>query len=321
MGSLLKLTNNALGRLNATVSTVDTTVTLVPGQGAKFPAIVNTGEHYPGTLVRASDGAIEIVNVTGRSGDVLTVARAQENTTALAFAINDRFELRLTGGALQGELDRMAGLLDGKADASTVASKADGAATTAALAGKASTASVASKANSADVLALVGGGIVTGSVGVKAGSANGTQRLMVPMYQADGTLRFLIGFDSDDTPVMWSYGSTGANTGSVHYGNGNVTASGTVSGAVVTQTSDERHKENWQILTDAQLDALADMQLAGLFQWKHSGEWSIGGSAQEIRAIVPQAVYEDVDGYLTVNYGGLGFAIQQATLRRLWGKR
>lgn len=117
MGSLLKLTNNAIGRFNAPILTTDTSLTLVPGQGAKFPAIVGAGEHFPCTLIRASDGAIEIVDVTGRSSDILTITRAMEGTTALAFAVNDRVELRLTGGALQVELDRMAGLMTGKQDA------------------------------------------------------------------------------------------------------------------------------------------------------------------------------------------------------------
>lgn len=183
MGSLLKLTNNALGRLNAVLSTSATALSLVPGQGLLFPAIVNAGEHFPCTLVRASDGAIEIVNVTAISGDNLTVVRAQEATTALAFAVNDRCELRLTGGALQGELNRMAGLLDAKADASTVAAKADSTAVTAALALKADATALAAKANSADVLPLAGG-TLTGPLQLPLGS------------QSNLSLRFA-GADSD----------------------------------------------------------------------------------------------------------------------------
>jgi hypothetical protein len=89
----------------------------------------------------------------------------------------------------------------------------------------------------------------------------------------------------------------------------------------ITQTSDERKKMNWKHLTDAQLDALADMKLAGTFDWIDGTGPSVGGSAQEIRAIVPEAVHEDEQGSLTVNYGGLCFAMQQATLRRLWGTK
>lgn len=101
---------------------------------------------------------------------------------------------------------------------------------------------------------------------------------------------------------------------------GSAAISGTVTAATVTQTSDERKKCNWRPLADEQLDALAGMELAGIFDWRDGSGSSCGGSAQQIRDIVPEAVHEDAEGNLTVNYGGLGFAIQQAALRRLWSK-
>jgi hypothetical protein len=85
----------------------------------------------------------------------------------------------------------------------------------------------------------------------------------------------------------------------------------------ITQTSDERKKENWKPLTDVQLDALANMERVGTFDWLDGSGPSVGGSAQEIRAIVPEAVYEDAEGNLSVSYGGLNFAILQAMLRSL----
>lgn len=100
-----------------------------------------------------------------------------------------------------------------------------------------------------------------------------------------------------------------------------LTDSGQFSATQITQTSDERKKTNWQPLTDEQLDALANMQRSGVFEWIDGSGPSVGGSAQEIRAIVPEAVHEDEQGNLTVNYGGLNFAMQQATLRRLWGTK
>lgn len=92
----LKLANNALSRLSASISPTDTTVTLVPGGGAAFPTLA-TGDYFPATIVKA-DGSLEIVKVTARSTDVLTVVRAQESTTAKAFNAGDRIELRLTAG-------------------------------------------------------------------------------------------------------------------------------------------------------------------------------------------------------------------------------
>jgi hypothetical protein len=97
-----------------------------------------------------------------------------------------------------------------------------------------------------------------------------------------------------------------------------LTDAGVLSAPVITQTSDDRKKENWKPLTDAQLDALADMKLAGTFDWIDGTGPSVGGSAQEIQAIVPEAVLVSNDDArsLTVNYGGLNFAILQAMLRR-----
>ena len=43
-----------------------------------------------------TSNSLEIVKVTARSSDSMTVVRAQDNTTARAFAIGDRFELRPT---------------------------------------------------------------------------------------------------------------------------------------------------------------------------------------------------------------------------------
>lgn len=47
----------------------------------------------------------EIVKCTARAGDVLTVVRAQEGTTARAFSVDDPVELRLTAGALVAKQD------------------------------------------------------------------------------------------------------------------------------------------------------------------------------------------------------------------------
>lgn len=91
---------------------------------------------------------------------------------------------------------------------------------------------------------------------------------------------------------------------------------GNISAPVVTQTSDERKKENWREITDEQLDMLASMTKAGIFDWKDGGS-SAGGSAQQIQTIVPDVVYADSEGILSVDYGGLNFAMLQAMARRM----
>jgi len=96
-------TNNALGVLSAGITATATSVILGSGQGANFPAI--TGANwFPGTLYNAG-GTIEIVKVTGRSADTLTIVRGQEGTAASAFLTGDKLDLRITAAVLANKLD------------------------------------------------------------------------------------------------------------------------------------------------------------------------------------------------------------------------
>lgn len=98
--------NNAKSTLAAALGnnpSTDLTVTLAAGDGAKFPT-PPAGDFFKATLVRVSDGSYEIVKCTGVTGDTVTVAsggRAQEGTSALAFVVGDKFELRITKETLE----------------------------------------------------------------------------------------------------------------------------------------------------------------------------------------------------------------------------
>ena len=91
-------TNNASGRLAGSISTLQTTLSLQSGQGARFPN-PSGGDWFPLTVIRAN-GDMEIMRCTGRSNDLLTVTRAQESTPGREFEAGDRAELRITSGAL-----------------------------------------------------------------------------------------------------------------------------------------------------------------------------------------------------------------------------
>lgn len=101
----LKLTNNAIGTLTSDISESSDVLSLVAGQGAKFPQL-NTGEWHPATLV-SEIGTIEIVRVTKRIGDVLYIERAKEGTLASAFLAGSKVALRITAGVLSDELERL----------------------------------------------------------------------------------------------------------------------------------------------------------------------------------------------------------------------
>lgn len=90
----LKLSNNAISQLASGITAGATSIALAAGTGSRFPTL-GAGDYFPCTIAKP-DGSVEIVKVTARSGDVLTVTRAQEGTTALAFDANSLIELRLT---------------------------------------------------------------------------------------------------------------------------------------------------------------------------------------------------------------------------------
>jgi hypothetical protein len=106
MPSSLRLANNGTSRLAALLSDSATSLSVLSGDGAKFPSL-SAGQFFPATIVRSSDQAIEIVRVTARSSDTFTITRAQEGTTALAFAANDLIELRLTASTFADEVQRV----------------------------------------------------------------------------------------------------------------------------------------------------------------------------------------------------------------------
>lgn len=94
----LKLQNNAISRLATGIGSSDTLISITPGDGAKFPTL-GVGDWHPLTLLKA-DGSLEIVKCTARTSDTLTIERAQEGTSAQAFDVNDRVELRVTAATL-----------------------------------------------------------------------------------------------------------------------------------------------------------------------------------------------------------------------------
>ncbi len=101
----VKFANNAHSTLASSVSTSATSITVASGHGARFPSLSGS-EFFYATLIDTSNN-LEIVKVTARSTDVLTATRAQESTSARAFASGDRIELRVTA---QGLVDNISNL-------------------------------------------------------------------------------------------------------------------------------------------------------------------------------------------------------------------
>jgi len=98
--------NFAASTLGSGISDSATSVALATGGGAKFPA---TGT-FPCVIWDASyaspdlDSTAEIVLVTARTSDTLTVTRAAESTIAKAWDSGDKIALTITSGML-GQYD------------------------------------------------------------------------------------------------------------------------------------------------------------------------------------------------------------------------
>lgn len=111
-----QFTDNATSILAATITNVSTSVQVSTGQGALFPSL--TGTQYFIATIQDTSGNTEYVKVTAISGDVMTVVRAQEGTTAQGFTANlARVELRNTAGSMaamyQKDGDTLSGDMNG----------------------------------------------------------------------------------------------------------------------------------------------------------------------------------------------------------------
>jgi hypothetical protein len=96
----VKFANNATSAVANVggISDIDTSVTVTTGEGALFPAITSP-DFFMATLIDTS-GNKEIVKVTARVTDTFTIIRAQESTSARAFAADSIISNRLTAGTL-----------------------------------------------------------------------------------------------------------------------------------------------------------------------------------------------------------------------------
>lgn len=98
MANQLLYANNASSTLLGNVGPTDTSFALPGGAGAKFP---NPGAGQSFMLsVESATGLIEIVEVTERNTDVLTVVRGREGTAASSFLTGAVVECRLTADML-----------------------------------------------------------------------------------------------------------------------------------------------------------------------------------------------------------------------------
>jgi hypothetical protein len=66
--------------------------------------VLGAGDYFYATLIDTSNN-LEIVKVTARATDTMTVVRAQDGTSSRAYNVNDRFELRPTAALFNEKAD------------------------------------------------------------------------------------------------------------------------------------------------------------------------------------------------------------------------
>lgn len=107
-------TNNSASTLAVAMSDSILSVVVASGEGALF-ASPSGGDYQMVTLNDPVTGDYEIVKVTARSGDNLSVVRGQEGTTAVAWSTGVKVEARITAGSLTNFLANLSQDADGLA--------------------------------------------------------------------------------------------------------------------------------------------------------------------------------------------------------------
>jgi hypothetical protein len=228
-------TNNAATLLTAAITTSSTTLSLTGGTGLLFPSPSAPDFFY--VTVANNGGTLEIMKCTSRATDTLTVVRAQEGTTASAFSIGDKVELRVTAAGLANKLDKDTG---GTVAGPVTVSGALIASSTLNVTGATTLASTLSAGASTLASASVTGNETVGGALNVTGATSLASTLAVTgaITATGGVVGNLTGNITGNATVGGTLGVTGATTLS-----GGATVVGgitgdTVAGAMVATTSD-----------------------------------------------------------------------------------
>ena len=102
----LLFANNAQTTVSSSIGPSSVAVSVAAGTGALFPnPNPSNNEYFVATFTDASTGLLrEIVWVTGRSGDTMTIVRAREGTAAQSWTANDLFAELWTAGQAESML-------------------------------------------------------------------------------------------------------------------------------------------------------------------------------------------------------------------------
>lgn len=137
--------------------------------------------------------------------------------------------------------------------------------------------------------------LLSGSTGaVTISASGGTASSLTTTNTTSGSTFYL-----DFVPSNGGAGQSVYNSGSLSY----VPSTGTLTATNHSSSSDERLKKDWTALPFTFVEQLSKVK-HGTFTRISSGMRDVGISAQSLLPILPEAVFEDDLGFLSVNYGG-----------------
>jgi hypothetical protein len=321
MPAILK--NNAVSRLAASITIDDLQLSVSAGDGSKFPALT-AGQWFPLTLMRA-DGSLEIIRVTARNGDLLTIVRGQETTAPLAFTAGDRVEMRITADLMNGKLDKEGGVVTGAltltADLTTYRP------------GAPTTGAVFLGNSGSSYIFFDGTSYSLGGAGTIWSTSNFNPAAYMPLTGANFTGNFgiyntsptVMFYDTDWGPRqlhcnggLIGFLTSGGGWGCYSDNAGTFIASGNI-GAY----SDRKHKKKIRTIKGGL--GLVESLRGVRYTDKRTGEARVGVIAQEVRDVLPEVVGESPDG-LYVDYGNIAGPLIEAVkelsakVRKLEGK-
>jgi hypothetical protein len=307
-------TNNASATLASSITNVATVVNLTTGQGALFPAL--SGANYFYATLTDSSNNIEVVKVTARTSDALTVVRGQEGTTARAYNAADKLEIRVTAAGLgnMAQLDAAQTFTGVNTFSGTITSS--GGTFSGTWAGTPTFSGAVSFGSTTSFTGTATGTAFAATSGSAPGQYTAVMGSASTWYGAfmrnDGTSVYLLSSAVQTTqaaaitatfnsyrPFAWSL-STGAvsiaSSGEATSVGGSLTAAGNI-----TAYSDRSLKTELTQITDA----LAKVKALTGYTYTRidSGERQTGLIAQDVQKVLPEAV---TDGeHLSLAYGNL----------------
>lgn len=297
----IKFSNNASATLASSITNSATSITLTTGQGALFPSLT-AGDIFYATLIDASNN-LEIVKVTARSTDTLTVVRAQNNTLARAFTAGDKVELRPVAAIfdefVQVTSDQtIAGV---KTFSSGIIANVTGN-VTGNVSGNAGTVTNGVYTTGNQTIAgtkTFSDSVIIDAVALTVGTASTGAGGNIRHKKDDGTVQWVAGIlgSAGATSYEWYNNIAGTVRLSLDT-SGSLTAAGNV-----TANSDERLKKDWAPVGVDFVSHLAQVKSGTYTRIDIDELRQAGVSAQSLQEVLPEAVLEDHEGTLSVAYG------------------